>query len=322
MNYSILVVVLLFALTSYSLPTEAKGNKVHNRLKKCAVVLEEILGTPDQGVPQEWLNRAECVGVIPSTKKFAIGIGGSYGRGVFVCRQRGGKGPWGAPAMYSLGGPNIGFQLGGRSADFVILVMNPKGMKSLVKSKFKFGVDASAAIGPKGRTAEAATDAAMNTEMLTYSRTRGLFAGVSLEGAVLKQDNKANKTLYGRKITAQDILLKNRVKTPAAGRALVQLLRKRSPRNISDAGPPVRRKPAASRSSKAQGRVAAGTVVVLRPGVGTLNVRTRPSLEGKVIGSITPGQEFTVLKTQNGWCRIQFTPGTKGWASGRYLQPQ
>jgi len=233
MKVSVFLITVL--VTSSFNASAQKKPKYAQRLEACSVVLSELLKTPDQGVPQELLDRAECVGVIPGAKKFAVGIGYSYARGAFVCRRNNGRGLWGAPAMYMLTGPNIGFQLGGRSADFVILVMNPKGMNGLMKSKFKLGVDVSAAAGPKGRTAEAATDISMRAEMLTYSRTRGLFAGVSLEGAVLKQDDKANRKLYGRKITAREILLQGRVATPAAGRKLVSLLRKYSPKNISDA---------------------------------------------------------------------------------------
>ena len=209
--------------------------KYVDRLEHCADVLRAILEAPDQGIPQELLDRAECVGVIPSTKKGAFGIGGSYGKGAFVCRGNSGKGTWGPPAMYRLTGINFGFQFGGRLTDFVILVMNPRGMKKLIRSKFKIGADASVAAGPKGRTAEAATDALMGAEMLTYSRTQGLFAGVSLEGAVLMQDNKANKLLYGRKIGAREILFQSKVGIPAPAQKLVTLLKKYSPRNISDA---------------------------------------------------------------------------------------
>ena len=244
MKYSALSFALV-ALLLGSVTARAQ-KKVVNRLEACAVVLKEVLAAPDQGIPQELLDRAECVGVFPSTKKVAIGFGLSYGRGAFVCRKNNGRGPWGPPAMYGLGGPGIGFQLGGRSADFVLLIMNPKGMRSLLKSKLKLGADMSAAAGPKGRTLEAATDATMGAEILTYSRTRGLFAGVSLEGNVLKQDDKANRKLYGRKIKATDILLNGNVSTPAAGQQLLQLLRKYSPKNISDVSDP--RRPDASPS--------------------------------------------------------------------------
>jgi lipid-binding SYLF domain-containing protein len=163
------------------------------RLANSATALEEILNIPD-GLPKELLNKAECVAIMPSVKKFAIGIGGSYGRGVLVCRTGSNfTGPWGAPAMYRLEGANIGFQLGGQATDFLFLVMNPAGVESLLRSKVKLGADAAVAGGPKGRAAVAATDAYMRAEILTYSRSRGLFAGVSLEGSTLRQDNKANE---------------------------------------------------------------------------------------------------------------------------------
>jgi len=202
-----------------------------DRLADSAKVLEEILNIPD-ALPKELLNKAECVAVMPSVKKFAIGIGGSYGRGVLVCRT-GDKftGPWGGPAMYRLEGGSIGLQLGGNATDFLLLVMNQRGVDSLLRSKVKLGADAAVAAGPKGRAAMAATDAYMRAEILTYSRSRGLFAGVSLEGSTLRQDNKANEQLYGRKITARDIV---RGGKGGKGQQLVSLLQKASPKNESD----------------------------------------------------------------------------------------
>ncbi len=210
------------------------ASKEVERLEKSAEVLQEILDIPD-GIPQELLDKAECVGVIPSVKKFAFGFGGSYGRGAFVCRT-GEKftGPWSPPAMYRLEGGSFGLQLGGTATDFVFLVMNPKGADSLIKTKFKLGGDASVAAGPKGRTAEAATDAYMRAEILTYSRSRGLFAGVSLKGSTLRQDSGANEKIYGREFTAKEILRQGKVGLPAAGQPLVALLRKHSPTNRSD----------------------------------------------------------------------------------------
>ncbi len=204
-----------------------------DRLADSAKVLEEILNIPD-ALPKELLNKAECVAVLPSVKKFAIGIGGSYGRGVLVCRT-GEKftGPWGGPAMYRLEGGSIGLQLGGNATDFLLLVMNPRGVDSLLRTKVKLGADAVVAAGPKGRAAMAATDAYMRAEILTYSRSRGLFAGVSLEGSTLRQDNKSNEQLYGRKITAQEI-----VKGGGGGKGqlVVSVLQKASPKNESDPG--------------------------------------------------------------------------------------
>jgi lipid-binding SYLF domain-containing protein len=204
-----------------------------DRLKESATVLKEVLGMPDN-VPQDLLDRAECVIVFPSVKKVAIGIGGSYGRGALVCRS--GKdftGSWSAPAMFALEGGSIGFQLGGQATDYLLLIMNPRGAESIMTSKVKLGADASAAAGPKGRTAAAATDIVMRAEILSYSRARGLFAGISLEGSTLRSDGDANKNLYGKELTARQIVRDGAVKTTAAGQALIGLLNKKSPGNLS-----------------------------------------------------------------------------------------
>src|SRR5207237_3890987 len=167
--------------------------------------------------------------------KVAIGIGGSYGRGAMTCRTGTHfSGPWSAPALYALEGGNIGFQLGGQATDFVLLIMNPHGAASLMGSKVKLGADAAAAAGPKGRTATGATDATMRAEILSYSRSRGLFAGVSLEGSTLRPDNRANEKLYGRKVTAREIVRQGKVKTPESAGELLAVLNKRSPKNLSD----------------------------------------------------------------------------------------
>jgi len=219
--------VLLVTLSASLLA--AKLDKEVERLETAASVINEIMGTPEKGIPTDLLNKAVCVGVIPSQKKVAIGIGGSFGRGALVCR-RGGTGPWGGPSMFTVGGANIGFQLGGQATDFVLVVVNPKGAIKLLQSKAKLGADASVAGGPVGRTAEGATDLQMHAEILTYSRSRGLFAGLSLEGQVVKQDNDANERLYGRKVDAKDILIYGKVGVPAAGRSLAAALTRYSPR--------------------------------------------------------------------------------------------
>ena len=228
------VSMLLVSLSVVAAVAADQGEKEQDRLKDAGQVMKEVLGIPDN-IPKSLLDRAECVIVLPSVKKFAIGIGGSYGRGVMICR--GGEhytGPWGAPAMYALEGGNIGLQLGGNATDFILLVMNPRGARSLLHSKVKLGADASAAIGPKGRTAAADTDVVMQAEVLSYSRSRGLFAGVSLEGSTLREDNGANENLYGRKLSAEDIIRKGAVRTPASGQMLASLLNSKSPRNLSD----------------------------------------------------------------------------------------
>jgi lipid-binding SYLF domain-containing protein len=211
----------------------AKDEKEEDRVKESGVVLKEILNIPDD-IPQDLLDKAECVVVLPSVKKAAFGIGGSYGRGVMICRS--GlhyTGSWGSPALYALEGLNIGFQLGGQATDFVLLVINPKGAQSLLTSKVKLGADASAAAGPKGRTAEAATDVVMNAEILSYSRSKGLFAGISLEGSTLRSDGSANEKLYRQKLSAKDIIC-GKVKAPPSASELIALLNKKTPKNKSD----------------------------------------------------------------------------------------
>src|ERR1700683_3575676 len=172
---------------------------------------------------------------MPSVKKAAFVVGASYGRGVMSCR--GGisyTGPWGPPALYALEGASIGFQIGGQATDFVLLVMNPAGARSLLSSKVRLGADASAAAGPKGRTAEGATDVVMTAEILSYSRNKGLFAGISLEGSTLRSDGNANEKLYGKKLSAKDIILERKVGVPSSARQLVSLLDAKSPNNKSD----------------------------------------------------------------------------------------
>lgn len=224
------VIVVMSSLTALA----ANDERETDRVKDAGVVLKEILNIPDD-IPQDLLDKAECVIILPSVKKGAFGIGGSYGRGVMVCRSgEHYKGRWGAPALYALEGISIGFQLGGQATDFVLLVMNPKGAESLLHSKVKLGADASAAAGPKGRTAEGATDIVMNAEILSYSRNKGLFAGVSLEGSTLRSDGSANEKLYKRKLTAKEIIRGGKVGIPASAQQLVSLLDKKSPVNKSD----------------------------------------------------------------------------------------
>jgi len=211
----------------------AKLNKEQDRLENCGVVLEEVTNMSDN-IPQELLEKAECVVVFPSVKKLAFGVGADYGRGAMVCRT-GDKfrGPWGAPAMYALEGASVGFQVGGEATDLILLVMNDRGMESILSSKVKLGADASIAGGPKGRDASADTDAWMRAEILSYSRSRGLFAGISLEGSTLRPDDDATRDVYGRKITAKEIVLGGKISVPASGRHLVAVLQKNAPRNQS-----------------------------------------------------------------------------------------
>jgi lipid-binding SYLF domain-containing protein len=211
----------------------AEFNKEQRRLENCGVVMQEIINIPEN-IPQEVLEKAECVIVFPSVRKLAFGIGAEYGRGAMVCRT-GEKfnGPWGAPAMYALEGGSVGFQIGGEATDLVLLVMNNRGMESILSSKVKLGAEASVAAGPVGRNAAANTDAWMRAELLSYSRARGLFAGVSLEGTTLRPDDDANRDVYGHAVKAKEIVRGERTNVPASGRHLVSVLEKSAPRNES-----------------------------------------------------------------------------------------
>jgi lipid-binding SYLF domain-containing protein len=205
----------------------AAEDKESGRLQKSAEVIREVMGAPEADLPSDLLNKAVCVGVIPSFKKVALGIGGGGGKGAIVCR-RGGNGPWGGPAMFTTGGPSIGFQIGGQATDFIFLVMNASGASKLAHTNAKLGADASVAGGPKGRTASASTEATMHAEILSYSRSRGAFAGVSLEGAVIKHDHNGNERLYGRKIKPEEILMQG-VNVPGEAQPLIAVLNKYSP---------------------------------------------------------------------------------------------
>jgi SH3 domain-containing YSC84-like protein 1 len=228
------VAVLLTAVLLGASAFAVDDEKEEDRVKDAGVVIKEILDIPDD-IPQDLLDKAECVIVLPSVKKGAFGVGGSYGRGVMLCRSGAHyTGPWGPPALYALEGISIGFQLGGQATDFVLLVMNPKGAESLLYSKVKLGADASAAAGPKGRTAEGATDVVMDAEILSYSRNKGLFAGISLEGSTLRSDGSANEKLYGKKLSAKEIIREGKVSIPPCAHELVALLDKKSPKNRSD----------------------------------------------------------------------------------------
>ena len=209
------------------------ANKEQERLENSGVVMQEIMTVPDN-IPQEVIEKAECVIVFPSVLKAAFVVGASYGRGAMVCRTgKNFRGPWGAPAMYALEGGSVGFQIGGQATDLVLLVMNERGADSILNSKVKLGADASVAAGPVGRDASANTDAYMRAEILSYSRSRGLFAGISLEGSTLRPDDDATRDVYGRKITAKEIVLGGKISVPASGRHLVAVLQKNAPRNQS-----------------------------------------------------------------------------------------
>lgn len=223
-----LTVCILFVATSVF-----AANKEQKRLENSGTVMKEVMGVPDN-IPQELLEKAECIVVFPSVLKAAFVVGGDYGRGAMVCRTgEHFNGPWGSPAMYALEGASVGFQLGGQATDLVLLVMNERGASAILESKVKLGADASVAAGPKGRDASANTDATMRAEILSYSRARGLFAGISLEGSTLRPDNDASSDVYGRKITAKEIVLGHKLAVPPSGRLLVRVLEKNAPHNES-----------------------------------------------------------------------------------------
>src|ERR1017187_2838934 len=226
--FSLMAMLVLFCSPAYAQKDE------NNRIRNAGKVMVEILNVPDD-IPADILDKAECVIVLPSVIKFAIGFGGSYVRGVMTCRS--GKefsGPWSAPAMMALEGGSFGLQLGGQATDFVLLVMNRRGARSILTSQVKLGGDVAAAAGPKGRSAAASTDVTMRAEILSYSRARGLFAGISLEGSTLRPDGDGNGRLYGQGITAKDIVINSAIHPPASAKLLLATLNKRSPQNRSD----------------------------------------------------------------------------------------
>ena len=227
---NILSVLALAALLSSPVFAQEKEN---GRIQNAGMVMSEILNVPDD-IPQDLLDKAECVIVVPSVIRFAIVFGGSYGRGVMTCRSgKDFKGSWGAPTMMALEGGSFGFQIGGEATDFVLLVMNERGARGILASKVKLGGDASVAAGPVGRDASADTDATLRAEILSYSRARGLFAGVSLEGSTIRPDNGDNRRVYGKKIPAKDIVLSETVSVPSAAEKLISTLDARTPRHRS-----------------------------------------------------------------------------------------
>ncbi|HTV65386.1 MAG TPA: lipid-binding SYLF domain-containing protein [Bryocella sp.] len=225
----LLTFAMLFCL---AFPVLAQ-KKEQDRLRDSYDVLKQVLAAPDKGIPEDLLNKAECVVVFPSVKKAAFVFGASYGRGVMTCRSGADfRGPWSAPAFFALEGGSFGLQIGGEATDFVLLVMNEQGAKSVMTSKVKLGGDASVAAGPVGRAASAETDIVMNAEILSWSRNKGVFAGISLEGSTLRSDDDANRNLYGRELNAKQIVLQGQAKTPPPGKALIGLLNRVSPKRV------------------------------------------------------------------------------------------
>jgi lipid-binding SYLF domain-containing protein len=226
----VLAVGLLVAIPSFA----QKKEKEEERLQQSYTVLKEILGTPDKGIPRDLLDKAACVVVYPSVKKAGFIVGGEYGRGAITCRAgENFNGRWSAPAMFAIEGGSFGLQIGGEATDFVLLVMNDKGANSVMSSKVKLGADASAAAGPVGRTTSAETDIALKAEILSWSRARGVFGGLSLEGSTMRSDDGGNKSLYGKELTAKEIVREGKVQMPAAGKPLIHLLNQTSPKHVS-----------------------------------------------------------------------------------------
>jgi lipid-binding SYLF domain-containing protein len=223
----VLAAMVLFAAVAFGQSEDQKGGSTErDRVKDSGQVLKEILDTPDKGIPNSVLDGSKCVIILPSVKKVAIGIGGSYGRGVMTCRTGADyKGPWSAPIMMASSGGSVGFQIGGEATDIVITVMNDGGARSLLNSKVKLGADASVAAGPVGRTGEAATNGRMQAQMLSYSRSQGVFGGVSLSGSTLRPDDDANENLYGHKVTPEEIIA-GKVPMPPAAEQLIGDLQK------------------------------------------------------------------------------------------------
>ena len=214
--------MLAAAMIAAPLFAKEEKSKVDERLDDSASLVSEIMGAPDKGIPQDLLNKAECIVLVPGLKKGAIIIGGKYGRGFAMCRRSGGQG-WGPPAAIRIEGGSVGFQLGGSSSDVVLLVMNERGMQKLLQDKFTIGADATAAIGPVGRNATAQTDAMMHAEILSWSRSRGAFAGVSLDGATLRNDLDSNQAMYGKRWTSRQIVNSGATPPASAGKLLATL---------------------------------------------------------------------------------------------------
>jgi lipid-binding SYLF domain-containing protein len=219
---------MILAATLAIVPLLGKGNEPVKRLNESAAVFSEIMATPDKGIPQDLLANAHCIVIVPSLKTAAFVVGGKYGKGYLSCRNRRGVG-WSAPGTVRIEGGSVGFQIGGSTTDLIMLVMNARGADKLLSSKFTLGAEGSVAAGPVGRTATAQTDAQMHAEILSWSRSQGLFAGLALEGATLRQDLDDNATLYGRRLTNREIVT-TAVRTPNAAAKLIALLNKYSAR--------------------------------------------------------------------------------------------
>lgn len=225
----VLVATVLIMLGASFVPADI--NKLNERLSSSASVLREIMGTPDKAIPQSLLDRAEAIAVIPGVLKGGFIFGGKYGRGI-VCSRINGSPGWSAPAFIAVGGGSFGLQIGGQAVDYVLLIMNSRGLESLLKDNFELGADAGVTAGLVGRNADAKTDVLLRAQIISYSRSRGVFAGATLNGAVMKQDSDANKEMYKEPISARAILLEHKVKSPPQAATLLKLLSRYSPKQV------------------------------------------------------------------------------------------
>jgi lipid-binding SYLF domain-containing protein len=232
MNRFRLVSLALAALLALGTLALAGEKEEKERAQNAATALREIMNAPDaEAVPQELLARCECVAVFPSVKKGGFIVGGQYGKGLISCRRA--NGAWGSPAFFTIGGGSFGLQIGGQEVDLLLLIMNPTGVESLLKGKVELGAGASASAGPVGRNTSASTDVLMKAQILSYSRSRGLFAGLELKGAVITEDKDANKDVYGQELSAREIIIDGKARTPAVIKVFTQTLTKYSPRRMS-----------------------------------------------------------------------------------------
>ena len=226
------VLVCVLVLTLCGSAMLSAKNEVNDRVVHSAVVLRELADIPEKGIPTDLLNKSVCVAVVPSMKKAGFIFGGNYGKGVMACRTNNGTGPWSAPSMIFVGGGSFGLQIGGQAVDLVLLIMNLSGLESLLDSKFTLGGDASVAAGPVGRTASAQTDAWMSAKILAYSRSRGIFGGITLKGDVLRPDNDANHVLYGKDVVPRNILFNRSDAVPKDAKIFIDELTRISPKKL------------------------------------------------------------------------------------------
>jgi lipid-binding SYLF domain-containing protein len=224
--------LLVLAISIQSPAGQASKAEERERAQKAASAFQEIMGAPDQGIPQELLDRAQCVAVFPSVKKGGFIVGGQYGKGLISCRRA--QGSWGSPAYFTIGGGSFGLQIGGQAVDLVLLVMNKSGVEGLLQDKFEIGAGAAVSAGPVGRNAHVSTDVLLKSQIISYSRSRGLFGGLELKGAVITQDKSANKDIYEQEISAREIIVDGKVRTPTTIRIFPSALRKFSPKGISN----------------------------------------------------------------------------------------